>query len=399
MISVEEAREKVLAGVRPVGNEQVSVAQALGRVLAEDVVARVSHPPADVSAMDGYACRFKDAAAAPTRLVIAGESAAGRPFEQPVGVGKAVRIFTGAVVPEGADVVIPQEDVVAVGSGVRIPKKPAQGQFIRARGQDFNAGDVLIAAGRVVTARDVGLIAAANVPWLIVRRRPRIAILATGDEIRSPGEPLGPADVVGSNSLALAAFVQAHGGEPIVLGTARDTMDSLRDTLAGARGADLLVTTGGASVGDHDLVKDAIGGEVALDFYKIAMRPGKPLFLGRVGDVPVIGMPGNPVSAMVAAVVFLEPAMRVMRGLPGGLRQLSAVLGRNVAHNDVRQDYLRASLSRDEDGRLVATPFEVQDSGVMTGMARADCLVVRPPKAFAAKAGDPVTIIPLGEAP
>lgn len=397
MISVEEAREKVLAGVKPVGNEQVSVAQALGRVLAEAVTARVSHPPADVSAMDGFACRSKDAAAAPTRLMIAGEAAAGRPLGQPVGVGKAVRIFTGAVVPEGADCVVPQEDVVVVGSGVRIPKKIAAGTHVRKAGQDFHAGDVLIAPGKVLSARDIGLIAAANIPWVLVKRRPRVAILSTGDEIKAPGEPLGPADVVGSNSLALAAFVQANGGEAIVLGTARDTLESLRDTLAGARGADLLVTTGGASVGDHDLVREAIGGEVALDFYKVAMRPGKPLMFGRLGEVPVIGMPGNPVSAMVSAEVFLAPAMRVMSGLSGELRTLQAVLGCNVAHNDARQDYLRAGLSRDEQGRLVAMPFDVQDSGVMSGMARADCLVVRPPKAFAAKQGDMVTVIPLGE--
>ncbi len=395
MISVDEAREKVLAGVGSVGNEQVSVANALGRVLAEAVTARVSHPPADVSARAGSACRANDAAGAPTRLVIAGESAAGRPFDQAVTTGKAIRIFTGAVVPEGADCVVPQEEVVVVGSGVRLPKKVPAGNFIRRAGQDFNAGDVLLEAGKVLTARDIGLIAAANVPWLTVKRRPRIAILATGDEIKSPGDPLGPADVVGCNSLALAAFVQAHGGEPIVLGTARDTLESLRDTLAGARGADLLVTTGGASVGDHDLVKQAIGGEVALEFYQVAMRPGKPLMFGSLGTVPVLGMPGNPVSAMVAAEVFLGPAMRVMSGLSGEVPTLPAVLGIAVSHNDLRQDYLRASLSRDEQGRLVATPFEVQDSGVMSGMARADCLVVRPPKAFAGKVGDTVTIIPL----
>lgn len=397
MISVDEARAKVLAGVRAVGNEQVSLAQALGRVLAEPVSARVSHPPADVSAMDGYACRSRDAAAAPTRLVMIGESAAGRPFNQPVGPGKTVRISTGAVLPEGADCVLPQEDVVVVGSGVRLPKKAPPGQFVRRRGEDFSAGDLLIEAGKVLTSRDVGLIAAANVPWIMVRRRPRVAILATGDEIRSPGDPLGPADVVGSNSLALAAFVQARGGEAVILGTAGDSLESLRTTLAGARGADLLVTTGGASVGDHDLVRQAIGGEVVLEFYKVAMRPGKPLFLGHMADIPVLGLPGNPVSAMVAAELFLGPAMAVMRGGSGELPLRQAVLGRNLPHNTERQDYLRATLGRDDQGRLVATPFEAQDSGMMLGMARADCLVIRPPKAFAAKQGDAVTILLLGD--
>jgi molybdopterin molybdotransferase len=397
MISVDEARAKVLSGIRPVGNEQVSVANAVGRVLAEAVTARVSHPPADVSAMDGFAVRAKDAAGAPTRLVIIGESAAGRPFGQPLTTGKAVRIFTGAVIPEGADCVVMQEDVVVVGSGVRLPKKVPAGNFIRAAGQDFKAGDVLVEAGKVLTARDVALIAAANHPWVTVKRKPRVAILSTGDEVKAPGEPLGPADVVGCNGLALAAYVTAHGGEPIVLGTARDTLNSLNDCLAGARGADLLVTTGGASVGDHDLVGKAIGGEVALEFHKVAMRPGKPVMFGRIGEVPVIGLPGNPVSVLVSAEVYISPALRVMRGLSGELPTLPAVLGRNLPYNDERQDYMRASLSRDDQGRLVATPFEVQDSGVITGMARADCLVIRPPKAFAAKAGDAVTIIRLDE--
>lgn len=398
MISVDEARAKVLDGVRTVGNEQVSLAQAVGRVLAEPVIARVSHPPADVSAMDGFACRSRDAVAAPTRLVMIGESAAGRPFDLPIGPGKTVRISTGAVLPEGADCVLPQEDVVVVGSGVRLPKKAPPGQFVRRRGEDFAAGDPLLAPGKPLTYRDIALIAAANLPWVMVKRRPRIAILATGDEIRSPGDPLGPADVVGSNSLALAAFVQARGGEAVVLGTAGDSLESLRDTLAAARGADMLVTTGGASVGDHDLVKQAIGGEVSLEFYKVAMRPGKPLFLGQIGDVPVLGMPGNPVSAMVAAELFLGPAIMVMLGGSGALPLRQAVLGRNLPHNTERQDYLRASLSRDDQDRLVATPFEAQDSGMILGMARAECLVIRPPKAFAAKQGDAVTILPLGHA-
>lgn len=395
MISVEEAREKVLSGVVSVGHEQVSVAQAVGRVLAETVTARVSHPPADVSAMDGFACRTKDAAGAPTRLVIIGESAAGKPFGQPVTTGKAVRISTGAVIPEGADCVVAQEEVVVVGSGVRLPKKVPAGAFIRKAGQDFTAGDALLMPGKRLTSRDIGLIAAANVPWLTVMRRPRIAILATGDEIKSPGDPLGPADVVGCNSLALAAFVETNGGEAIILGTAGDSLESLRSTLAGARGADLLVTTGGASVGGHDLVKEAIGGEVALDFHKVAMRPGKPLMFGTLGTIPVLGMPGNPVAAMVVSELFLGPAMRVMCGLSGEVPTLPALAGCAIAHNDHRQDYLRASLSRDDQGQWVATPFEFQDSGVISGMARADCLVVRAPKAFAAKPGDSVTIIPL----
>lgn len=395
MIAVEDARSKVLAGIRPVGAEQASVVQVVGRVLAEPVTARVSHPPVTVSAMDGYAVRAGDVQSAPATLPLAGESAAGRPFTGSLQPGQAVRIFTGAQVPDGADAVVMQEDTERQGDAVAIRQPARLGQHIRRAGLDFAAGDPLLPAGRVLTARDVGLIAAMNVPWVMVKRRPRIAILSTGDEIKMPGDPLGPAQIVGSNGLALAAFAAAAGAEPILLGTALDTLESLQAMLAAARGADLLLTSGGASVGDYDLVKDAIGGDLSLDFYKVAMRPGKPLMFGRMGDMPLLGLPGNPVSALVCAEMFLGPAIKQMLGLAPEVRTLSAVLGRALPANDLRQDHLRAGLRRDEAGRWVATPFEVQDSAMLAGLARADCLLIRPPHAPTAQAGETVTVIPL----
>lgn len=398
MISVEVARERVLAGVRPVGNEQVSISQAVGRILAEDVAARVSHPPVTVSAMDGYAVRASDVQTIPVTLSLIGESAAGRAFAGRVETGQAVRIFTGAPLPDGADAVVIQENTQKGGDAVTVLEGVSAGTFVRSAGLDFATGEVLVKAGRRLTARDIGLIAAMNVPWLMVRRRPRIAILSTGDELVMPGDPLGPSQIIGSNGPALAAFVTACGGEPILLGTALDSTESLRVMAAGARGADLLVTSGGASVGDYDLVQSALG-EIGLkvDFYKIAMRPGKPLMFGNVGDVPVLGVPGNPVSALVCAYVFLGPAMRRMVGQPAEVETARAVLTRDLPANDQRRDHLRADLSRQPDGRWAATPFDRQDSAVMSGLAKAGCLVLRPPFAPAAKAGDLVDVMLLGD--
>jgi molybdopterin molybdotransferase len=392
MISVETARATVLAGIRPVATEVVGLAQAVGRVLAEDLAARVSHPPVAVSAMDGYAVRSGDQ----TSLAVIGQSAAGAPFAGVVEAGQAVRIFTGAAMPTGADAVVMQEDTIRQGDTVEIRVTVAAGKFVRAPGLDFKTGDVLLRAGTVMDGRGIGLAAAMNIPWLTVRRRPRIAILSTGDEIVMPGEPLGPTQIVSSNGPGLAATVTALGGEAVHLGIARDTRESLDAMIASAAGCDLLVTTGGASVGDYDLVQDALtGAGLTLGFYTVAMRPGKPMMFGNLKGVPVLGLPGNPVSAMIGAVIFLQPMIRAMQGLSSATEMLPARLGRDLPGNDVRQDYLRASWERGADGVQVATPFQVQDSAVLSGMARADCLVVRPPHAPAAKAGDMVQIIAL----
>ncbi len=397
MISVAEALERVTAGVSLLPAEQVGVADALGRVLAEDVASRVTLPPADVSAMDGFAVRGDDVASVPVTLKRIGESAAGAAFEGTVGEGEAVRIFTGAPVPAGADTIVIQEDTEADGNTVTVKKSVPAGEYIRPKGLDFSEGQVLLRAGNVLTARDVGMAAAMNVPWLMVRRRPRIAIVATGNEVVMPGEPLGPNQILSSNSLALAAAVRAFGGEPVNLGIARDDEDSLVRMLTAARGADMLVTIGGASVGDHDLVRKVLGDKgLELNFYRIAMRPGKPLIFGRLGDTPVLGLPGNPVSVGVTSLLFLRPAMGVMLGLAAEEDPApTVILGRDLEENDKREDYLRARLSYDSEGNLVATPFDKQDSSMLALFAEADCLVVRPPFAPPAKAGERVRYIPL----
>jgi molybdopterin molybdotransferase len=396
MISVIEARAKVLAGIRPLAAEMVGLDQALGRVLAADLAARVSHPPLAVSAMDGYALRAADLGVVPARLRLVGEAAAGKPFAGLVGVGQAVRIFTGAAVPQGADAVVMQEDTRREADEVVIEVQVPQGRHIRATGLDFSAGDVLLRAGQVLNARAIGLAAAMNIPWLALRRRPKVAVLSTGDEIAMPGDPLGPAMIVGSNGPGLCAMIRELGGDPLHLGIAADSRDSLDAMIRAARGCDLLVTTGGASVGDYDLVQDALrGAGMRLDFYKVAMRPGKPLMFGDLGGVPVLGLPGNPVSAMVCATLFLAPMMAALQGLEPGPAELSARLGRDVGPNDQREDYLRGSLHHDADGSLVATPFLQQDSAVISALAQADCLVIREPQAPAAKAGSTVRVVAL----
>lgn len=399
MIPVEEATARILAAFAPLPAETVSIAEALGRVLAEDVIARVTQPPADVSAMDGYAVRAADVAAVPVTLARVGEAPAGGSHAGTVGPGQCVRIFTGGPVPPGADTIVIQEDTEAAGDRVTIRESAPRGRYVRPAGLDFRAGEIGIKAGRVIGVRDVALAAAMNHPWLRVHRRPRIAILATGDEVVMPGEPIGPNQIVSSNGLALAAIVAASGGEPIQLGVAPDRADALQALTAGARNADLLVTTGGVSVGEHDLVRSALGAHgLALDFWQIAMRPGKPLMFGRIGDTPVLGLPGNPVSSLVCATIFLRPALARMLGRPDAATQTQkAVLGGDLGANDRRQDYLRATTSADASGRTVATPFTRQDSSMLATLARADCLIIRPPNAPPAKAGDPVDVIALAD--
>ena len=394
MISVEEARQRVLAGLSPAGSEVVALSEAFGRVLAEDVAARLTHPPSTVSAMDGYAVRAADAQAKKTTLTVIGESAAGHGFAGSIGPGQAARIFTGAPLPAGADTVVMQEDVSRDGESVVLNEPAEPGRHVRAEGLDFRAGHTQVRAGRGLTARDIGLLAAMNVPWVRVRRRPRVAILSTGDEVVMPGDPVGPDQIVGSNGLALAAMVMAAGGIPVHVGIAADRHDALGAMVAEARGADLLVTSGGASVGEYDLVKDALGAAgLEMDFYKIAMRPGKPLMFGRLGPTPVLGLPGNPVSALVCAVIFLIPALRAMVGLPPGPRTVTASLGCAMPAGDPREEYLRCVLSRNSADAITATPFEVQDSAVMSVLARADGLLIRSPRALPAQSGDPVRVI------
>ena len=397
MLSVAEARARIVAAFSPLPSEQLPLTAAVGRVLAEDVHARVTQPPFPASAMDGFAVRAQDVAKLPARLRVVGYAAAGGAEAAPLRAGEAVRIFTGAPLPMGADTIVIQEDTDIEGDRVLVKEAGPKGAFVRPAGLDFKQGDLGLAAGRRLNARDIGLAASMNRPWLKVRRKPRVAVLATGDEIVMPGEPRSPQQIVSSNGLALAAFRRHAGAEPIDLGIAPDDRDALRRLVAGAAGTDLLVTTGGASVGDHDLVQSVLGAEgMALDFWKIAMRPGKPLMFGRIGATAVLGLPGNPVSSLVCAAVFLRPAIDTMLGLAAsGSETETALAGADLAENDSRQDYLRARLSQDAEGRLLATPFARQDSSMLFLLQQADCLVIRPPRAPALPAGSPVPILRL----
>jgi len=396
MISVEEARERILGALLPVPAEVVALADAWQRVSAEPVRARLTQPPADVSAMDGYALRSADGTEGATLQVI-GAAPAGHPFGGSVGAGQAVRLFTGSVVPAGADAILLQEDATRSGDSVRVNEAVMAGRHIRRAGQDFAEGDIVLPVGRRLTARDIGLAAAANHPWLVVHRRPRVAILATGDEIALPGEPIPSGGIVSSNSHALAALVRAAGGTPMVLPVARDDAAAIAAVADTVQGMDLLVTTGGASVGDHDLVIESLKSRgMALDFWQIAMRPGKPLLFGQLQRMPVVGLPGNPVSAMVCAILFLLPALSRLTGLPAAPPPITrAVLGSAVRANDKRADHLRATITTDLDGRIIATPFPVQDSAMLKRLALADALILRAPHAPALEAGAEVGIIRL----
>ncbi len=397
MISVEEARERLLAPLKPLGGEFVSLAEAHGRVLAEDVVARRTQPPFAVSAMDGYAVRAADVARVPVELKIVGSVPAGQRHDGAVAAGQAVRIFTGAPVPDGADTIVIQEDTERAGDRVTVKEGTAAGTHIRPGGLDFKEGAVGLKAGRRLTARDVGLAAAMNRPWLLVHRRPRVAILPTGDEVVMPGDPVGPNQIVSSNALALGALIEGIGAVAVQLPIAPDDSASLQRIAEGAAGADLLVTTGGASVGEHDLVRDALGQTgLAIDFWTVAMRPGKPLMVGRFRDTLMIGLPGNPVSTLVCGLLFVKPAIERLLGLDtAAVPPATARLKTKLRANDRRQDYLRATLTRGDDGTLEAEPFRMQDSSMMSLLAAADCLVIRAPHAPAAEPGEMVEIIPL----
>ena len=395
MISVEEALARLLALIETLPPEQVALSDGLGRVLAEDVATRRTQPPFAVSAMDGYAVRADDLGRIPVELRIVAEVPAGAGFGGHVGPGEAARIFTGAPMPEGTDTVIIQEDTERTNDRVRVLEATQPGRYVRREGLDFTTGEVLLSAGRRLTARDIGLLAAMNRPWLFVRRRPRIGILSTGDEIVMPGDPIGPHQIVSSNSLALAAIVTACGAIAVSVGNAPDDPEALRRIAAATRGVDLLVTTGGASVGEHDLVRDALSADgFELDFWQIAMRPGKPLMVGRYRATPMLGLPGNPVSTFVCAMLFLVPAIERLSGAAAaGNSASTARLGAAVARNDRRQDYLRARLTRAADGVDEVFPFAVQDSSMMRLLAAADCLILRPPHAVAAAPGETVPII------
>jgi molybdopterin molybdotransferase len=399
LMPVVDALAAVLSGAEALPEEMVALDSAYRRILARDLAALRTQPPQAMSAMDGYAVRAADAGRAGARLKVIGEVAAGRPFDHTVAAGEAVRIFTGGVIPDGADAVIIQEDTVVEGSLITIIEAAIAGRHIRRAGVDFREGDVLLTAGNRLTDRHLSLAAAMNYPRLPVHRQPKVALMATGDELVMPGETPGPGQIVYSNGYALRALARAEGAEIIDLGIAADTLQATTEGVRRARdiGADVMITTGGASVGDHDLVKRALDAEgVAIAFWQIAMRPGKPLMHGRLGAMRVIGLPGNPVSSYVCAFLFLVPLIRKLCGrLTVHHRTEAAVLGRAVAANDQRQDYLRARLTTRDDGALVATPVNHQDSSLLGNLAAAQALLIRPPFAPAAEAGSACDILRL----
>ncbi len=397
MISVAEARARLLADLSPTPPEVVPLAAAWGRVAAAPVRARLTQPPADVSAMDGYALRAADGREG-AQLRVVGAAPAGHPYEgPPIGPGETVRLFTGSVVPAGADAILLQEDAERTDATVVVRETVITGRHIRRAGQDFAAGDTLIKPGRRLGARDIGLAAAGNHPWLAVHRRPRVGILATGDEIALPGEPIPPGGIVSSNSHALAALVTAAGGAPVVLPVAPDDAAAIGAVTAQTDGLDLLLTSGGASVGDHDLVVSALKARgLVVDFWKVAMRPGKPLMAGTLNRTPVLGLPGNPVSSMVCALLFAWPMLLRLSGAAAApLPEEQAVLGAPLRANDHRADFMRSTVTDRPDGVPVVTPFPVQDSGMLSRLAHADALLLRAPHAPAAETGDPVSIIRL----
>jgi molybdopterin molybdotransferase len=398
---VADALAVVLSGAEALPEETVALDAAYHRTLARDVAALRTQPPQAMSAMDGYAVRSADAASVGARLKVIGEIAAGRPFERVVGAGEAVRIFTGGVIPNGADAVVIQEETVVEGDRIAVTEAAVAGRHIRPAGVDFHQGDILITAGSRLSDRHLSLAAGMNHPNLPVHRRPKVALLATGDELVMPGQTPGPGQIVYSNGYALRALARAEGAEVVDLGVAADTLEATTSGIRRARdaGADILVTTGGASVGDHDLVKLGLEAEgVAMAFWRIAMRPGKPMMHGRLGAMRVIGLPGNPVSSYVCGFLFLVPLIRKLSGRSVVHHAIeSALLGRNVAANDQRQDYLRARLEQRPDGSLIATQVDHQDSSLLANLAAARALVIRPPFALAAEAGTACDILRLPE--
>ena len=401
LLPVSEALAKILAAASPIADiETLPLAAAFGRTLARDLVSTRTQPPFDVSAMDGYALRAADVATPEKRVLLSGESAAGRGFAGEVKPGECVRIFTGAPIPKGADTILIQEDATIEGAIIGAREPLRVGQHIRIAGVDFREGEIGLKAGVRLGPAELALAAAMNHPTAPVTRRPRVAILATGDELVMPGETPGPDQIVCSNPFAVASYVEGAGGEPIDLGIAGDQFSELERGISRAKEAkaDILVTLGGASVGDHDLVQSARTKEgMELGFWRIAMRPGKPLIHGRLGEMHIMGLPGNPVSSIVCSLIFLIPLVRKLCGDVNAGADITqpAILGVDMKANDQRQDYLRATLATDAEGRVVATPHTLQDSSLLSVFSRSQALLIRPPHAPAAKAGEACRILRL----
>ena len=398
LMPVPEALARLLEGAAPLPGETVTIDKAAWRVLASNIAALRTQPPFDASAMDGYAVRAADVASVPVSLRIIGEAPAGKGFRGQVGWGEAVRIFTGAPVPAGADAVLIQENARAASPGVIEALEPvAVLRNIRRAGLDFRKDEPLLDAGRILDAAALSLAAAANHAILPVVRRPLVAILATGDELLPPGSETGPDQIIASNAYGVAAIVERTGGVPLDLGIVHDDRAAIDAAVRRAidAGADVIVTLGGASVGDHDLVRGVLtSAGMSLDFWRIAMRPGKPLMFGRLDNIRVIGLPGNPVASLVCSHLFVAPLVARLAGRPHAHDLRDAVLGVGMGGNDEREDYVRARAEW-RAGQFVASPFAIQDSSMLRTLTEANALIVRPPFAPAAPAGSPCRVFML----
>ncbi len=403
LLPVDEALASILDGAGPLKGENVAIGEAANRVLAKDLIALRTQPPFAASAMDGYAVRHVDIGKVPASLAVVGAAGAGHPFDGTIGEGECIRIFTGAPVPEGVDTIVIQENTETPEDGkVRILETTTRGKYVRPAGLDFSKGETLLKAGAILSPASLSLAAAMNHAEVPVVGKPRVAIVATGDELLPPGSEIGPGQIIASNSFGVAALVEKHGGIALDLGIVGDSEEAHAKAFDEAirLEADVLITLGGASVGEHDLVQKVLlekGAEIG--FWRIAMRPGKPLMFGRLphksGSMRFLGLPGNPVSSLVCSLIFLQPLLAALAGRDGTNQLEKCLLGGDLKENDLRQDYLRGELSTDDNGREIATAFAVQDSSVLSLMSKSDCLIIRPPHAPAAKAGDECMIIRL----
>jgi molybdopterin molybdotransferase len=396
LLPVPEAIARILDGVKPLAAEAAELSRSQDRVLAAPVKAVRHQPPFDASAMDGYALRHADLAAGTTTFVLAGTSAAGHGWKGTVKPGQAIRILTGAPVPRGADTIVIQENTRREGNALTVLEVPAQGRNIREAGADFRKGEILLPAGIRLRARDIGLAAAGNAATLKVRRRPRLVLFTTGDELVLPGARPRADQIVSSNSHAIEAMARRLGADVVNLGIVADTLKATGAAIRKGFGADILVTTGGASVGDHDYVQEALkGAGVSINFWKIAMRPGKPFMFGRKGRTRVLGLPGNPVSALVCARLFLNPLINALLGLPTSEVTATARLEGSLPANDERQDYIRATLDTAPDGTRIARPFSRQDSSMQRTFRESGCLIIRPAHAPAIASGAEIPVLVL----
>lgn len=397
MITVEEAFHRIVETATPLTTEKVPLSECSGRVLAAPLVARRTQPGSDMSAMDGYAVRSADLKGSAVTLTVVGESTAGTPFAGTCAAGHAVRIFTGATVPEGCDQVVVQEDCERDGDTIHTHMQPSPGRHIRLSGIDFTERQTVMEMGSYISPRSIGLIAGAGYDQLMVHRAPRVAILSTGDELVSPGaETFSPYETVNSSTPQIAAMLKDAGAHISYIGQARDDLKALRSELSKAiQNADILLTIGGASVGERDLIQQALGQEgMSLDFWKVRMRPGKPLIHGAIGQTRILGLPGNPVSAFVCALLFARPLVDRLMGRPAPLPAgIPLPLATDLPANGGRQHYLRARLIG-EPGKRTLDPAVSQDSSLVSVLAQSDGLIVRAPDAPAASAGDMLPFIP-----